>query len=31
VDAAAAARAWIDAWDRAWRTKDAVLLAPVYA
>jgi hypothetical protein len=31
VDAAAAAHAWIDAWDRAWRAKDAVLLAPVYA
>jgi ketosteroid isomerase-like protein len=31
VDAEAAARAWVDAWDRAWRTKDETQLAPVYA
>jgi len=31
VDAEAAARAWVDAWDRAWRDKDADALAPVYA
>jgi hypothetical protein len=31
VDATAAARAWIDAWLRAWRAHDADLLAPVYA
>jgi hypothetical protein len=31
VDAEAAARAWIDAWDRAWRAKDENLLAPVYS
>jgi hypothetical protein len=30
VDAEAAARAWIDAWDRAWRTKDETTLAPCY-
>jgi len=30
VDAAAAARAWIDAWTRAWRTLDAGLLEPIY-
>jgi hypothetical protein len=26
-----AARAWVDAWDRAWRAKDETELAPVYA
>jgi SnoaL-like domain len=31
VDAESAARAWIDAWARSWRAKDAELLAPVYA
>jgi len=31
VDAQAAARAWIDAWARAWRALDAELLEPVYA
>jgi ketosteroid isomerase-like protein len=31
VDTAAAARAWIDAWDRAWRAKDPAPLAGVYA
>ncbi|MDQ2969184.1 MAG: nuclear transport factor 2 family protein [Actinomycetota bacterium] len=25
-----AARAWVDAWDRAWRAKDETELAPVY-
>jgi hypothetical protein len=30
VEAEAAARAWIDAWTRAWRALDADLLAPVY-
>ncbi len=30
MDAAAAARAWIDAWDRAWRGLDADLLEPIY-
>jgi SnoaL-like domain len=30
VDAEAAARAWIDAWTRAWRALDAELLIPVY-
>jgi hypothetical protein len=31
VDAEAAALAWIDAWNRAWRTKDPTALDPVYA
>jgi SnoaL-like protein len=31
VDAEAAARAWIVAWTRAWRTKDPAALVPVYA
>jgi hypothetical protein len=31
MDAEAAARAWVDAWDLAWRAKDEGLLAPVYA
>jgi ketosteroid isomerase-like protein len=31
VDAEAAARSWIDAWTRAWRTLDADALEPVYA
>jgi SnoaL-like protein len=31
VDAYAAARAWVDAWDRAWRAKDESALEPVYA
>jgi len=31
MDAEAAARAWIDAWDRAWRAKDPAPLAAVYA
>ena len=31
VDTQAAARAWIDAWTRAWRALDAELLAPVYS
>jgi SnoaL-like domain len=30
VDAEAAARAWIDAWTRAWRSLDSEPLAPVY-
>jgi len=30
MDGEAAARAWIDAWDRAWRALDADLLEPVY-
>jgi SnoaL-like domain len=30
VDAEAAARAWVDAWDRAWRAKDESALEPVY-
>jgi hypothetical protein len=30
MDTAAAARAWIDAWDRAWRALDADLLEPIY-
>ena len=30
MDAEDAARAWIDAWTRSWRAKDADLLAPVY-
>ena len=30
MDAQAAARAWVDAWTRAWRALDAELLAPVY-
>jgi ketosteroid isomerase-like protein len=31
MDVEAAARAWVDAWDRAWRTKDVAPLAAVYA
>lgn len=31
MDAAAAVRAWIDAWSRAWPAYDADLLEPVYA
>jgi len=31
VDTDAAARRWIDAWSRSWRTLDAELLEPVYA
>jgi hypothetical protein len=31
VDVEASALAWIDAWTRSWRAKDAGLLAPVYA
>jgi ketosteroid isomerase-like protein len=31
MDVAAAARAWIDAWSRAWPARDAELLEPVYA
>jgi hypothetical protein len=31
VNADAAVRAWIDAWDRAWRTKDPEALTDVYA
>ena len=31
MDVEASARAWIDAWERSWRAKDADLLAPVYA
>lgn len=31
MDAAAAARAWVDAWSRAWPARDAELLEPVYA
>jgi len=31
VDAEGAARAWVDAWDRAWRAKDESALAPVYS
>jgi SnoaL-like domain len=30
VDAVQAARAWIDAWARAWRSLDAGLLEPIY-
>ena len=30
VDARAAARAWVDAWSRAWRALDADSLAPIY-
>jgi hypothetical protein len=30
VDTDAAARAWIDAWTKSWRTLDAELLTPVY-
>jgi hypothetical protein len=30
VDAEAAARAWVEAWDRSWRSKDESVLAPVY-
>ncbi len=31
VDVAAAARRWAETWERSWRTKDAELLAPLYA
>jgi ketosteroid isomerase-like protein len=31
VDAAAAARAWVDAWERAWPTGDVDAVAPVYS
>jgi len=31
MDAEPAARAWIDAWSRAWHAGDADLLDPVYA
>ena len=31
MDAAAAARAWVEAWERAWPVGDASLLADVYA
>jgi hypothetical protein len=31
VNADEAARAWVDAWDRAWRAKEETQLAPVYA
>jgi hypothetical protein len=31
VNPETAARAWVDAWDRAWRAKDETELAPVYA
>ena len=31
MDAQAAAGAWVDAWDRAWRAKDESALEPVYA
>ena len=31
MDAAAAARAWIDAWSQSWRELDAGRLEPVYA
>jgi ketosteroid isomerase-like protein len=31
VDADAAARAWVDAWQRAWPAKDPELLAAAYA
>jgi ketosteroid isomerase-like protein len=31
MDSQAAVRAWIDAWDKAWRAKDAAPLAAVYA
>jgi ketosteroid isomerase-like protein len=31
MDAEAAARAWVDAWSRAWPARDADLLEPVYA
>ena len=31
MDVAAAARAWIDAWSRAWPAGDADLLHPVYS
>ena len=30
MDAEAAARAWVDAWDRAWRALDPAPLAAVY-
>jgi hypothetical protein len=31
VDAAAAARGWVDAWSRAWPVGDVELVAPLYA
>jgi hypothetical protein len=31
VDPAAAARAWIEAWGRAWPTGDVEVVAPIYA
>jgi hypothetical protein len=31
MDAETGARAWMDAWTRAWRALDAHLLAPIYA
>ena len=31
VDTEAAARAWIEAWSRAWRELDADVLEPIYA
>src|SRR3989442_10858522 len=31
MDAAAAARAWVDAWDRAWHALDPAPLAAVYS
>ena len=31
MDAAAAARAWVDAWERAWPVGDVEAVAPVYA
>jgi hypothetical protein len=31
VDAAAPARAWIDAWARAWPAADVEVVAPLYA
>jgi ketosteroid isomerase-like protein len=30
MDAEAAARAWIEAWERSWRALDADLLVPLY-
>ena len=31
MDTAAAARAWVEAWERAWPAGDVEALAPVYA